>query len=186
MSGRTGWIVAGIWAVVAVAGLGLALVRDGGARLAPVEPRWLEIPAPDVEFQTLEGGTASLTDYTGEVVVLNLWGTWCPPCRREIPELVVLQDALAGRGTVIGIAVESGKREEIRAYASEFGVDYPIWISSAQKGLAHFGAMGYPFTILIDESGVIRRQYLGPQSTESLAADITDLTGRPLTLPETG
>lgn len=190
MSGRTGWIVIVAAAVVAVAGLALALVPADGGRLSRVYPTareitWLEIPAPGVEFVRLQGGKASVGDYAGEVVVLNFWGTWCPPCRREIPELVTLQEALAGRGTVIGVAVESGSAEEIRAFASEFRINYPIWISDAQKGLTHFGAMGYPFTVLIDESGVIRRQYLGPQTVESLASDIADLTGRPVPLPET-
>lgn len=179
------------WAVLvgglAVVGLSLALVLQpgGGGRLVEVSQPWLEIPASEVGFRTLEGGTASVVDYAGRVVVLNFWGTWCPPCRREIPELVTLHEALGERGTVVGIAVHS-PREEIRAFLEEYGVRYPIWLSDPAKGLAHFDAAGYPFTILIDGSGVIRKQYLGPQTVETLAADIERLTGRPLELPETG
>lgn len=186
MSRRAG-VGLGLVAALGVVGLLLAMGigSPGGERAA--RGAWLEIPAADVPFQTLEGGTASLADYRGGVVLLNFWGTWCPPCRREIPELVQLQTALAGAGgTVIGVAVESGSPEAIRAFAEKFGVNYPIWISDVQKALAHYDAMGYPFTLLIDASGTIRRQYLGPQSVEVLAADVEALSGRALPLPGEG
>lgn len=182
MNGKR-WAVVGLVALVGGVSLALALAPDDGGRLMPVSDPWLEIPASDVRFETLAGGTASVVDYTGRVVVLNFWGTWCPPCRREIPELVRLQEALGADGTVIGVAVHSAP-EEIREFMEEFGVNYPVWVSDPMKGLAHFDAAGYPFTILVDPSGVIRRQYLGPQTVERLAADIEKLTGLSLTLPE--
>lgn len=186
MSGRR-WAALGLALVGGALALGLVVAWGGlGGGTAREAEAWLEIPASDVAFETLDGGTASLVAHRGELVVLNFWGTWCPPCRREIPELVVLQEALGGRGTVIGVAVESGARDAIRAFAAEYGVNYPIWLSDARKGLAHFDAMGYPFTLLVDSAGVIRKQYLGPQSVEALAADIRSLTGRELVLPGTG
>lgn len=184
MNGKR-WAALALVLVAAAVSLALVLVPRGAGRLAPVVEPWLEIPASDIEFEALEGGTASVVEYAGEVVVLNFWGTWCPPCRREIPELVALQEALRGEGTVIGVAVAS-RPAEIREFVDEFGVNYPIWIGDASKGLAHFDASGYPFTILIDRSGVIRRQYLGPQTVEVLAADIERLTDLSLTLPERG
>lgn len=174
-------VAVGLVGLLLAAGLGsLGGERSGGGG-------WLEIPAAEVPFRTLEGGTASLADFRGQVVLLNFWGTWCPPCRREIPELVQLQTALSREGgTVIGVAVESGSPGEIRSFAEKFGVNYPIWISDAQTALAHYDAMGYPFTLLIDGSGTIRRQYLGPQSVELLATDVEALTGRALPLPAEG
>lgn len=144
-----------------------------------------ELPAADIAFETLEGGTASISDYRGKVVLLNFWGTWCPPCRKEIPELVTLQKALsAAGGSVIGVAVESGSPEEIRSFADKFEVNYPIWVSDAEKALSHYDAMGYPFTVLIDESGNIRREYLGPQTAAVWARDIEDLTGLSVSLEQ--
>lgn len=142
---------------------------------------WLEIPAPDVAFETLDGSETSLSAYRGQVVLLNFWGTWCPPCRREIPELVALQSVLGeGGGTVIGVAIASGSPEEIRAFTEDFGVNYPIWISDAGTALSNYDAVGYPFTLLIDGTGMVRKQYLGPQSYETLAEDVERLTGREL------
>lgn len=136
----------------------------------------LAIPAPAVGFRTLEGDTASLADHRGSVVVLNFWGTWCPPCRREIPHLVELQDAIEPRGgTVIGIAVDSGTPEQIREFTREFGVNYPIWISSTPVVVDHFPVMGFPTTLLIDRGGVVRKQFLGPQTAARLLEELEGL-----------
>lgn len=149
---------------------------DGRPGHAAGSDEWLEVPASEVAFETLEGGEESLLAYRGRTVLLNFWGTWCPPCRREIPELVEVQEAFpAGEVVVIGVAVDSGTPEEIRAFLEEYGVEYPIWLSGGGKALANFQAAGYPFTLLIDEDGRIRREYLGPQSADRLTGDIRAL-----------
>lgn len=139
-------------------------------RIGPSD--WLEIPAPDVEFATVEGGTARLSDYRGQFVVLNFWGTWCPPCRVEIPELVGAQDLLLEMGgTVIAPAIGSGSAEEILRFAEEYGINYPIWITNETISVGEFGAPGYPFTVLIGRDGMIRRTYVGPQTGQRLVRD---------------
>jgi thiol-disulfide isomerase/thioredoxin len=133
---------------------------------------WLAIPAPDEPFMTLEGRAARLSDYRGQVVLLNFWGTWCPPCRVEIPHLVRAQEKLEALGaTIIAPAVGSGRPEEILAFAVEAGINYPIWIVSDAVAVGRFGAPGYPFTMLIGPDGVIRRTYIGPQTEEILLRD---------------
>lgn len=164
-----GLVLAGIAALVLAFSVGYMGSADAEDSADAV---WLSIPAPKAEFATLDGGMASLADHRGQVVILNLWGTWCPPCRREIPELVELQTELEGQGaTVVSIAVDSGSEDGIRSFASEFGIDYPIWISGTDEVVRHFRAIGFPFTLLIDRDGVIRKQYLGPQTQETLLAD---------------
>lgn len=131
----------------------------------------LAIPADVVEFPTLEGDTASLVDYRGRVVLLNLWGTWCPPCRREIPDLVEVQEEIEPRGgTIVGLAVDSGSPAEIRAFAERYEINYPIWRSSGRRVMEHYRAMGYPTTLLIDREGVIRERWTGAQTAEKLLA----------------
>ena len=191
MRRRWPWVVGLV--LVAVGGLGLLLAEapggsppaaDGGPASpgsggAGPESRWLEIPASNTAFETLRGTTESLEDYRGRIVLLNFWGTWCPPCRREIPELVAVDDSFPPEDlAVIGVAVDSGSPEEIRAFLQEFGADYPVWISSGGKALASFDAAGYPFTLLIDRRGVIRRQYLGPQHASLLAEHVRALIER--------
>lgn len=154
-------------------GYGLATGSDGPPSSSAESGQWLDRPAPDVIFETLDGAAASVHDYRGTVVLLNFWGTWCAPCRREIPELVEIQKLYSPRGAVvIGVAVESGEPEEIQAFADALGINYPIWVSTAQTALSSYDAIGYPFTLLIDAAGTIRKQYLGAQSVASLAADL--------------
>ena len=137
---------------------------------------WLEIPVPDVEFATLDGGTARLSDYRGQVVILNFWGTWCPPCRVEIPHLIRAQESLAELGgTIIAPAVGSGSPENILSFATDYGINYPIWIVSDAVAVTKFAAPGYPFTMLIGPDGVIRRTYVGPQTEENLLEDVRRL-----------
>lgn len=140
---------------------------------------WLQIPAPVVPFLTLAHDTVSLRDYRGKIVVLNFWGTWCPPCRREIPELVDLQDTLEASGdlaaTIVSIAVDSGTPADIRAFADTFSMNYPIWSSSSDRVVHFYQVMGFPTTFLIDGDGVIRRRYLGPQRADRLLADVRRL-----------
>lgn len=154
------------------AALGTAGGEDGSAPGAGARGS-MAVPASGADFPTLDGDTASLADYRGRVVLLNLWGTWCPPCRREIPDLVELQEEIEPRGgTVVGLAVDSGTPEEIRAFAERYGINYPIWRSRGRRVMEHFRARGYPTTLLIDREGVIRERYVGAQTAEELLAEL--------------
>ncbi|MGB5302670.1 MAG: TlpA disulfide reductase family protein [Gemmatimonadota bacterium] len=189
MSRRFGFL--GVAAVLIVIALGLGYrvgshLQDGGTAserawtggLDP-SPVWLEIPVPDVEFRTAEGGLARLSDYGGQIVLLNFWGTWCPPCLVEIPHLIEVQHVLAELGgTIIGPAVGSGSGEAVLRFGRERGINYPLWLSDYDTAVGRFGAAGYPFTLLIDGDGIIRRQYLGPQTARTLLRDIDALRVR--------
>lgn len=133
-------------------------------------------PAPGDMFRTLEGGEASLDDLRGSVVVANLWGTWCLPCRDELPELVELAGIYADRPVVIlGLAVDSGDVDEIRDFLEEFGVEYPNWMMGMDDAVATFGAVGFPTTVIVDPEGWIRKELLGPQTAASLTEEIEAL-----------
>lgn len=148
----------------------------GDPPLRPGVSDWLDIAAPDAEFETLDGEIVRLADYRGHIVIVNFWGTWCPPCLREIPELIEVQRILKDfDATIIGPAVDSGSAENIAAFAAEQGINYPVYISEYRVAVGEFGAAGYPFSILIDADGVIRKQYLGPQSARTLLKDFAAL-----------
>jgi len=174
-----------VWGVLSLPGRGPEDDTGSPATPAATEPRtreslaagrWFAKPAPQTPFETLEGGIVRLGHYAGSTILLNFWGTWCAPCLREIPELVELYDEYGDRGVlVIGVAIESGSAAEIRTFARELGITYPIWIGSAEAAVEEFGTIGYPFTVLIDGGGVIRKEYLGPQSRETLVKALTAL-----------
>lgn len=146
----------------------LSIASDGGPSGAK--------RAPEHVFSTLDGDEIGLADLRGNVAVVNFWGTWCLPCRRELPELAELAAAYADQPVrVVGIAVDSGSPEEIREFLTDYGVDYSIWITGMDVAVATFGAVGFPFTILVDPDGWIRKEYLGPQTLASLAPEIDAL-----------
>lgn len=150
---------------------------DGGAAVSYTDavPSGAK-PAPEDVFRTLEGGEASFPDLRGNVVVANLWGTWCLPCRDELPELVELARIYDNRPVVmLGLAVDSGDVDEIRAFLEEFGVEYPNWMMGMDDAVATFGAVGFPTTVIVDREGWIRKELLGPQTAASLTAEIEAL-----------
>ncbi len=131
---------------------------------------------PDTRFTTLEGASVSLRDLEGSVLIVNFWGTWCVPCRREIPELVELHDHYADRGVeVIGIAVDSGEPEEIREFMDGYGVRYRLWTTGAVTALAEFGSHSYPFTLVVDRDGGVVSSVFGPQTVASMTSLIEPL-----------
>lgn len=128
-------------------------------------------PAPSYSAVTLAGDSISLRDLHGRVVLLNLWATWCFPCRQEIPELQALHERLAPRGLeVVGVSVDArGAQEPIREFAGEFGVTYPIWHDPDSRIINTFLAYGVPTTYLIDRAGMIRWKHLGPVQADDPA-----------------
>lgn len=188
---KSSWVLAGLGLATVGAALGWLVGSAGSDAVAGDAPA-TEVAAPgpgdrsavgmagarvpDTVFETLDGGSARLSDLAGRVVVVNFWGTWCAPCRRELPELVDLGHAFAPRGVVVvGIAIDSGEPSEIREFADTYGVDYDIWISTTEVAITEFNAVGYPYTLLIDREGFIRNEYLGAQTLESLTPAIEAL-----------
>ncbi|NIP78271.1 MAG: redoxin family protein [Gemmatimonadetes bacterium] len=119
--------------------------------------------APALSAVTLEGDSVRLADLQGEVVLLNVWATWCVPCRKEVPELQALHEAHGARGLhVIGITVDNrGAEDQVRRFIEEFGMTYDIWWDPDQSVIQKLGAIGVPLTVLIDREGRIAWRHLG-------------------------
>ena len=100
----------------------------------------------------------------GEVVLLNVWATWCKPCREEIPALDSLHREFAARGLrVIGVSIDvAGDTAEIAGFARELGASYALWLDPDDKVSTTFRAIGVPSTALIDRDGVLRWRHMGP------------------------
>lgn len=128
---------------------------------------------PDVTFHRLNGTPISLSELRGTMVVLNFWGTWCVPCLQEIPELVRLSHQFTTQElAVVGIAVDSGRPDDIRTFMAEHGMDYQILIGDLGLVKSQFHVFGFPTSLLIDRKGMIRKRYFGPQSEEVLKHDV--------------
>ena len=141
--------------------MALALSACGGAEAGAVR---VGAPAPDYATTTLAGDSASLVALRGKVVLLNVWATWCHPCRDEIPELEVLHQRLRGRGLeIVGVSVDvPGMEGGIRSFMKEFGMSYAVWLDPDERVSSQFRTIGVPETFLIDRAGVIRWRKIGP------------------------
>lgn len=145
----------------------LALVVGAAAACAegPPEDRAGDGPgmAPALEATTLDGDTVSLAQLRGQVVLVNVWATWCVPCRKEAPELQALHEAHRGDGLrVVGVSVDNrGAEDQIRRFVEEYGMTYDIWWDPDGTAIEAFGAVGVPLTVLIDREGRITWRHLG-------------------------
>jgi len=120
-------------------------------------------PAPRYSATTLAGDSVSTGALAGKVVLLNVWATWCAPCRAEIPYLQSLYEQhRAGGLEIVGVSVDArGQDEAIRDFAQEFRVTYPIWRDPDERVQSLYMALGVPSSYLIDRTGTLRWRRLG-------------------------
>lgn len=171
--GRRGWLAAFLLAAAAL-GVFMTLrkgpVRTGG--LTPVAQRQV---APDMKLELLDGGTWRLRDHRGQVVLINLWATWCGPCREETPGLVQLFKEDGPKGlAVVGLSLDVGGRDKVRAFAEQYHVPYPIVFPEPMSQLGDT-VEALPTTMLLDKSVRVARVYVGAVERAVFAADVDTL-----------
>lgn len=119
-------------------------------------------PAADFSGTLLDGTPFRLADYAGQVVVLNFWATWCPPCHAETPGFVRLQRDLEIRGVqFVGVSVDVEGAEVVGPFAERYGVNYPMVLHGQSVGARYGGISAYPTTFVIDRAGQIRLRHEG-------------------------
>jgi thiol-disulfide isomerase/thioredoxin len=130
-------------------------------------------PAPDFSLTTLEGETLVLSDLEGQVVLLDFWATWCPPCREEIPGFIALQEKYGDRGLIIvGVSVDKDGRETVAAFVEDNKINYPIAMSDGKVEEAYGPITGIPTTFLIEQGGRIVGKYVGYHDREVFEREI--------------
>ena len=123
--------------------------------------------APEIDLPTLTGGHVKLSSLKGHPVIVTFWGTWCPPCREEFPELVAMQKQHRDAGLVI-LAVNQRDQElttkAVQDFVHEYGVDFPVALDSRGHTRRTFRLVGLPTLVFIDTAGVIQGVHPGPAS----------------------
>jgi cytochrome c biogenesis protein CcmG/thiol:disulfide interchange protein DsbE len=121
-------------------------------------------PAIDYAAPTLEGQSVSLESLRGKVVLLNLWATWCVPCRTETPYLQAIFEEYGPHGLeIVGVSQDVGDaRGDIESFVAEYGVTYTILHDPEMRGLDLYRVFGLPGSFLIDRDGVLRWMQYGP------------------------
>jgi cytochrome c biogenesis protein CcmG, thiol:disulfide interchange protein DsbE len=159
------------FAVLAIVGLlGFGLLKEGEATIALGEP------VPDRELPALGGdGQASIADYRGRWVLVNLWASWCDPCREEAPELERFWRRFRDRGvTVLGIDVQDNS-EDALAFARQYGLTYPQLRSVGDDRLDAFGSSAVPENFLVDPRGRLALIWRGTVDERFLAERVVPI-----------
>ena len=132
-----------------------------------------EATAPEWALPGLDGKTVQLSDFKGKVVVLNFWATWCPPCRREIPDLVALHNKYADQGVVvIGVSLDEGGAAVVKSFATKSGIHYPLVMGDPQTAQAYGGISAIPTTFIISRDGKLAGSIEGGASLAGFEAAI--------------
>jgi thiol-disulfide isomerase/thioredoxin len=148
-----------------LASLTLAAAAHADAPIATTEPK----PMPDLRFQDMAGNETGLDAFRGQVVVLNLWATWCVPCREEMPSLDRLQAAFIGQPVrVVAVAVDRAGPERVQAFLDEIGVSHlHVYRDPKTQAPRTLKVPGLPATFLIDREGREVGRVLGEAQWDS-------------------
>jgi peroxiredoxin len=131
-------------------------------------------PAPDFHLKDINGQEVSLTGMRGKVLLLNFWGTWCPPCRKEIPDLIRLDAAYHGKGVeIVGVALaEQGGAESLRSFCAKQGITYRQTLAINRILDAYGHIEEAPVSVLIDARGNIRNRWEGERDYGTFQAAV--------------
>jgi len=161
-----------------LAGLAIVAVATLPAFTAHIAIRRTNTPAPVFSINRLDGGVLNSSEFRGSVVLLDFWATWCPACRRELPELNKLYRQYQGNSKVSFWAVDVLKNgdtpQKAREFMQKFGYTLPV-ATAGEKSLQAFDSLkleGYPALIIIDKSGRIRLVHSGYDGSERLREEL--------------
>jgi thiol-disulfide isomerase/thioredoxin len=138
----------------------------------PVEVNY---PAPELTLTTLEGEPVSLSDHLGKVVLVNLWATWCPPCREEMPALQAFYEKYKSDGFVL-VAIDQGETAlQVMPFVNEFELTFPVWLDTGNEAGRIFKTMSLPSSYVIDRNGQVRLMWIGGISKRNLEKFVPDI-----------
>jgi peroxiredoxin len=157
--------------------LWMALQPGGGQSTAQSAAETMEQgqPAPNFTTQTLSGSETALADYAGDVVVVNFWATWCPPCKAEMPGINAFYERHQADGLVV-LAVNAQESESlVRPFIEANQFTFPVLLDPAGSVVDQYQVRSFPTTIIIDRDGVVRHVQVGMISEEELETAVAPL-----------
>ena len=134
--------------------------------------------APDFGLPGLQGNTVRLSDFRGQVVLLNFWATWCSPCRTEVPILVAAYERYRGRGfTVLGVDLGE-PRERVQSFVNQYRITFPVVLDEDGRVGRVYPVRAIPVSLILDREGAVRKVWVGAMSEEAIEQVVEPLLGR--------
>jgi peroxiredoxin len=152
---------------ILVAAAALALAAGAWVVVRPPADPPLRVgsEAPGFVLRDLDESEVALESFTGHVLFVNFWATWCPPCRDEAPGLERLYRKFKGEGfELLAVTIDTpDERAKVVSFRDEFGLSFPVLLDPDREVYGAFQATGVPETFLVDQNGHIRERFVGPR-----------------------
>ncbi len=169
-----------------ILGIGLLLIAAAAYYLLPdisasssnldAIPVKVDYPAPELTLTNLQGNPVSLADYRGKVVLVNLWATWCPPCKEEMPALESFYRKHADDGFTIVAVNDGDPQADVAQFVKDYGLTFPVWLDPTYIATEKaFKTMNLPSSFVIDRNGQIVLSWVGGINLRSLEKYVTPL-----------
>ncbi len=141
----------------------------GGAACVQAKNGAEAVPAPEFSLKDLQGNALSLASYKGKVLILNFWATWCPPCRREIPDFIEAYKEFKDKGLeILGVSVDELSADALREWTQKAGMNYPVAMATPEIIADYRPGEYIPATIVVDRRGSIRYRQSSLMDKETL------------------
>jgi len=138
-------------------------------------PAKVEYPAPQLNLTDLNGNPVALTDFPGKVVLVNMWATWCPPCKAEMPTLEAFYEKYRNDGFII-VGINDGETHDlVQPFVQEHGLTFPIWLDEQYASEKAFNTVNLPSSYVIDRQGTVRLMWIGAISARVLEKYVPDV-----------
>ena len=131
--------------------------------------------APNFDLTSTDGKNIKLSDFKGKVVIVDFWATWCPPCRKGIPDLIELQKEFKNNLVVIGISLDQDTKSDVVPFIKKYGINYPIVYGTNQVIMDYGSINAIPTSFVINKEGKIVDKHIGLVPKSVLESKIKEI-----------
>jgi peroxiredoxin len=146
----------------------LISLKERGAPSRFIRPLQEGRPAPGFSFPDLEGRKVSLSDFRGKVVLVNIWATWCPPCRDEMPSMQKLYENFRGEHfEMLAVSIDADGHEAVAPFIQKLNLTFPVLLDLKGKTKGLYRITGVPESFIVDKEGILVNKVIGPMDWSS-------------------
>ena len=173
---------AAILVFLAVSGLLILFSLEQNNSYLKYSPLKLDLPAPNFTFPGLDGKMVNLSDYRGNVVLVNIWATWCPPCVDEMPSMERLYKELNGENfEILAVSIDALGTKAVAPFMKKYNLSFPALMDPDGTIKTMYRTTGVPESFIVNQKGILIKRIIGPRdwATPAVFGFFRDLLQRP-------